>query len=92
MDSASARSREEPGKKPLAGDTFAIGWTERGGPTVSAPKRRGFGTAVIAAMTERSVDGAVDLDYGPLGVARRLTCPVANALGARWNLMQMSNI
>jgi PAS domain S-box-containing protein len=62
------------------GDTFAMGWTERGGPAVSAPRRRGFGTVVMVAMAERSLGGAVDLDYAPSGVAWRLTCPIANAL------------
>ncbi len=62
------------------GDTFTMSWTERDGPPVSAPKRRGFGTIVMEAMTARSVDGAVDLDYAPSGVTWRLTCPAANAL------------
>jgi hypothetical protein len=57
-----------------------MSWTERDGPPVSAPKRRGFGTVVMEAMTERSVDGEVDLDYAPSGVTWRLTCPAANAL------------
>jgi PAS domain S-box-containing protein len=61
-------------------DTFTMSWTECEGPPVSAPERRGFGTIVIKAMAERSVDGAVDLDYAPSGVTWRLTCPAANAL------------
>ncbi len=67
------------------GDTLAMSWTERDGPPVSAPKRRGFGTIVMEAMTARSVDGAVDLDYAPSGVTWRLTCPAANALEAGGN-------
>jgi two-component sensor histidine kinase/PAS domain-containing protein len=62
------------------GDTLAISWTEREGPRVSAPRRRGFGTIVTEMMTERSVDGAVALDYAPSGLTWRLTCPAANAL------------
>jgi hypothetical protein len=62
------------------GDGFRVGWTEREGPPVSAPQRRGFGTTVIEVMTERSVAGAVNLDYAPSGLAWRLTCPAANAL------------
>jgi PAS domain S-box-containing protein len=63
------------------GNTFAMSWTEREGPPSSQPKRRGFGTIVIEAMAERSVDGAVELDYAPSGLTWRLTCPAANALG-----------
>jgi PAS domain S-box-containing protein len=62
------------------GDTFTMSWTERDGPPVSPPERRGFGTIVMQAMTERSVDGAVNLDYAPSGLTWRLTCPAANAL------------
>ncbi len=47
------------------GETFTISWIERDGPSVSAPQRRGFGTTVMQAMAEGSVDGAVDLDYAP---------------------------
>ncbi len=65
------------------GDTFIMSWTERDGPPVAPPERRGFGTIVMETMTERSVDGAVDLDYAPSGVTWRLTCPAANAL-ERW--------
>jgi PAS domain S-box-containing protein len=62
------------------GDALTMSWTEREGPLVSPPKRRGFGTIVMETMTERSVDGTVDLDYAPSGATWRLTCPMANAL------------
>jgi PAS domain S-box-containing protein len=64
----------------IVGDTFTMSWIERDGPPVSAPKRRGFGTVVMEAMAERSVDGAVALDYASSGVTWCLTCPAANAL------------
>jgi PAS domain S-box-containing protein len=63
-----------------SGEIFTMSWTERDGPPVSAPKRRGFGTIVMEPMAERSVDGTVDLNYAPLGVTWRLTCPAANVL------------
>jgi two-component sensor histidine kinase len=59
-------------------DTFTMSWTERDGPPVSAPKRRGFGTIVMETMAERSVDGTVDLDYAPSGLTWRLTCRAGN--------------
>jgi PAS domain S-box-containing protein len=65
------------------GDTLTMSWTEREGPPVSAPQRRGFGTIVMEAMVARSVDGKVDLDYAPSGLTWRLTCPAANALEPR---------
>src|SRR6266436_3392872 len=65
------------------GDTLTMSWTERDGPPVSAPERRGFGTIVMKSMAERSLDGAVQLDYAPSGLTWRLTCPAANALEPR---------
>jgi PAS domain S-box-containing protein len=62
------------------GETFTMSWTERDGPQVCPPQRRGFGTVVMQQMAERSLDGKVDLDYGPSGVTWRLTCPAAKAL------------
>ncbi len=65
------------------GETFKMSWTERDGPPVSPPQRRGFGTVVMKEMAERSLDGKVDLDYAPSGVTWRLTCPIANVLEHR---------
>jgi two-component sensor histidine kinase len=61
-------------------DTFTTSWTERDGPPVSAPERRGFGTIVMEAMAERGVNGKVQLDYAPSGLIWCLTCPKANVL------------
>ena len=62
------------------GDTLVMSWTEREGPPVAAPKRRGFGTIVTEAMAARSVNGDVKLDYAPTGLIWRLTCPAESAL------------
>jgi two-component sensor histidine kinase len=61
-------------------ETFTMSWTERGGPPVSPPQRRGFGATVMESMVERIVNGRAQLDYARSGVAWRLTCPAANAL------------
>jgi PAS domain S-box-containing protein len=66
------------------GGALAMSWTERDGPPVSAPKRRGFGTIVMEAMAARSVNGKVQLDYAPSGLIWRLTCPAADALESGW--------
>jgi PAS domain S-box-containing protein len=62
------------------GSLFKMNWTERNGPPVRPPNRRGFGTTVIGSMVKQAVGGAVQLDYDTAGVAWRLTCPAANAL------------
>jgi PAS domain S-box-containing protein len=61
-------------------DTFTMSWTERDGPPVSPPQRRGFGTVIMQEMTERSVNGTVDLTYPPSGVTWHLTCPAVTVL------------
>jgi PAS domain S-box-containing protein len=61
---------------------FAMHWTERGGPPVSPPSRRGFGTTVVESMAKRAVGGEVDLNYARSGLEWHLTCPAANALEA----------
>ena len=66
----------------LDGDTFTVSWTERGGPPVSAPTKRGFGSTVLSLMAKRSVDGEVQLQYAPSGVIWTLICPAAKALEA----------
>ena len=57
-----------------------MSWTERGGPPMPPPQRRGFGTVVMQEMVEHSVDGDVDFDYALSGLTWRLTCPAASAL------------
>jgi PAS domain S-box-containing protein len=64
----------------IDGDDFTMSWTERDGPLVSPPTQHGFGTIVMDAMTAQSVGGTVQLDYAPLGVSWRLTCPKTNVI------------
>jgi PAS domain S-box-containing protein len=64
----------------LEGDVFALSWTERNGPPVSPPQRRGFGSTVIGSMAKLCVGGEVELDYARSGLKWRLTCPAANTL------------
>jgi PAS domain S-box-containing protein len=66
------------------GDTLTMSWTERDGPPVSAPERRGFGTIVMKVMAERSLSGTVQLDYARSGLIWHLTCPATHVLEPRW--------
>jgi two-component sensor histidine kinase len=59
---------------------FALGWTERGGPNVAPPDHRGFGSTVVKAMAESSLDGNVDLDFAPAGLRWRVVCPASRVL------------
>src|SRR5258707_11399750 len=64
----------------LDSDIFAMSWTERKGPPVSQPKRRGFGSTVVDSMVKQTVNGDVQLDYISSGVVGNLTGPPANSL------------
>jgi hypothetical protein len=57
-----------------------MSWKEHDGPPVSVPQQRGFGSIVMEAMAERSVNGEVGLQYAPSGVMWHLTCPAGNVL------------
>ena len=62
------------------GDTFLMSWRERGGPIVKAPAQNGFGSTVIGQMVEMSLNGVVNLDYEPSGLAWRLQSPLGGVL------------
>jgi two-component sensor histidine kinase len=64
----------------LQHDRFVMDWRERGGPTVSPPRRIGFGHTVMGPMTEQTLAGEVSLDFAPEGLRWRLACAARNAL------------
>jgi PAS domain S-box-containing protein len=65
-------------------DSLKMSWIERDGPPVTVPERRGFGTTVSKTMTERSLDGMVQLEYPRSGLIWHLTCPLTSVLEPRW--------
>ena len=63
------------------GDNVVVEWVESGGPPVSKPSRRGFGSSLI----ERSLDGfggSAKIDFTPSGVVCRIRFPRAKAPNA----------
>lgn len=58
-------------------DLFELCWTERGGPAVLAPSRRGFGTRLIQQGLPHEFGGAyVDLRFAPEGVVCVIRAPL----------------
>jgi PAS domain S-box-containing protein len=51
---------------------FELVWTETGGPTVSPPARRGFGSTLIEQVTGRELNGRAEVEFRPSGVRARL--------------------
>ena len=59
------------------GGEFHFRWQERGGPPVTAPQRRGFGSQMIEKVLGSYLGGAAQLDFAPEGVALSLDAPTA---------------
>ncbi|WP_274534857.1 HWE histidine kinase domain-containing protein, partial [Rhizobium sp. LCM 4573] len=61
----------------LQGETeLVLEWCERGGPPVTPPTRRGFGTRLMERCIERDLGGEFDLAFDPAGVSARILVPV----------------
>jgi CheY-like chemotaxis protein len=56
---------------------FELTWTESGGPTVSPPTRRGFGSTLLEQVTSRELNGETVIDYRPAGVQATLRAGLA---------------
>lgn len=54
---------------------FLLSWTERDGPRVVQPERRGFGYTIMVAMVEKSLDAQVDVSYEPDGLVWKVRAP-----------------
>jgi light-regulated signal transduction histidine kinase (bacteriophytochrome)/CheY-like chemotaxis protein len=55
-----------------------LSWTESGGPPVSAPNRRGFGSTLIERALAMETDGTATLHYLPGGVVCEVALPPAS--------------
>lgn len=56
-------------------DGFELVWTERGGPKVDVPQRRGFGSVAIEHNLARALDADVRLEFGAEGLVCRIAVP-----------------
>lgn len=57
-------------------ETLRLVWSETGGPPVTPPERRGFGTRMIQRTLAAEFGGTVELDFAPTGVTCTVTAPV----------------
>lgn len=55
-------------------------WEETGGPTVTAPPRRGFGSRLIERALAAELDGTAEIAYRPSGVLFTLDAPLPDAV------------
>jgi PAS domain S-box-containing protein len=84
-----ALSNGAPGKIDIAwqvvptsqGDRMRLRWQESGGPSVTPPGRKGFGSRLIEGGLAQELDGEVRLDYKPAGVVCQFSMPVPRESG-----------
>ncbi|MGA3342789.1 MAG: HWE histidine kinase domain-containing protein [Methylocella sp.] len=58
------------------GERMRLRWQESGGPPVTQPGRKGFGSRLIDSGLAQELDGIVSLDYEPAGVVCQIVMPV----------------
>jgi PAS domain S-box-containing protein len=78
VEVAWAIERSEPGE-PI----FAMSWRERGGPAVTVPSKRGFGSTVISRMVMENLDAQVEVEFLVTGLCWRLHCPAVEIMGGK---------
>jgi PAS domain S-box-containing protein len=70
---------DEPGRVDLSwrikSGKLELTWTESGGPEVSPPDRRGYGSRAIVAGIERQLGGVVHFDWRASGLCCTLSVP-----------------
>jgi two-component sensor histidine kinase/PAS domain-containing protein len=61
---------------PLHAPRLKLRWVERGGPPVSPPTRKGFGSRLIERSLAAEIDGAATIDYAAGGVVCVIETPI----------------
>jgi PAS domain S-box-containing protein len=61
---------------------FSFRWAESGGPPVSAPKKRGFGSRLIERGLAQDLDGDIRLEFAPGGVICTIAAPLSEIGGS----------
>lgn len=65
--------------EPIEGDEcLRLSWRENGGPTVTPPQRRGFGSRLIEQVLAADFGGKVDVCYAPEGLRFELATRASN--------------
>jgi PAS domain S-box-containing protein len=59
-----------------AGPRMALVWTERGGPPVTPPARKGFGSRLIERGLAAELSGEATITYDAAGVVCRISAPL----------------
>ena len=66
--------------KMVNADVLQLRWVERGGPSVEAPVRKGFGRRLIERGLAHELGGAVRISFDKVGVSCEIDMPTKRAL------------
>ncbi|HEY8380638.1 MAG TPA: sensor histidine kinase, partial [Microvirga sp.] len=61
------------------GPRLALGWEESGGPPVTPPTRKGFGSRLIERSLAQDLDATVRIDFAPTGLVCSIDLPLKAA-------------
>jgi two-component sensor histidine kinase len=61
----------------VADGRLRLVWTESGGPPVTPPRRRGFGSMMLERALASELVGSVRLDFAPAGLSCTIDAPVS---------------
>lgn len=59
---------------------FRLSWRESGGPAVSPPARRGFGSSLLERAVAYELQGRAELEFAPKGLHYELSAPLHRVL------------
>ena len=60
---------------------LTLTWTETGGPAVSTPTRRGFGTTLIERALTHEIDAEVEREFHAGGLLCTIAVPLTEDVG-----------
>ncbi len=58
------------------GRRLSLAWTERGGPVVETPTRRGFGSTLLQRVLAQQCNAEIEIAYPPEGLRFRMDAPM----------------
>ncbi len=59
---------------------IGLTWQESGGPRVTPPARKGFGSILIESVLAQDLDGTVDIQYNPGGILFHIDMPAEKSM------------
>ncbi|VFR54517.1 Chemotaxis protein methyltransferase CheR [plant metagenome] len=63
------------------GEVFNLSWSESGGPAVSPPSKRGFGSRTVSSSVRSAFDGSAEVQYLPAGIVCNISAPLSSRFG-----------